>query len=100
MKKFVFLFIGFTQPTLEIMQSWMQWLKSVEDKVADMGYGLDQGKEITKNGATELPMDLDAITAYMIFNAENIGEAEKIAQSCPMITSVKIFEVRTHKSIS
>ena len=39
-KKFVFLFIGFTQPTPEIMQAWMQWIKSVEDKIADMGNGL------------------------------------------------------------
>ena len=98
MKKFLFLFIGFTQPTPEIMQSWMEWLKSVEDKVADRGNGLGQGKEITKNGTTELPMDLDAITAYMVFNAENINEAEKIAQSCPMITSVKVYEVMSHGS--
>jgi hypothetical protein len=96
MKKFVFLFKGFTQPTPEIMQSWMQWIESVEDKVADMGNGLGQGIEITKNGTTELPMDLDAITAYMVFNADNINEAEKIAQSCPMITSVKVYEVRSH----
>ena len=96
MKQFVFLFIGFTQPTPEIMQSWMQWLKSVEDKVADMGNGLGQGKEITKKSTTELPMGLDAITAYMVFNAENIDEAEKIAQSCPMITSVKVYEIRSH----
>ncbi|KKM70494.1 hypothetical protein LCGC14_1440140 [marine sediment metagenome] len=60
-----------------------------------MGYGLSQGKEITKNGTIELQMDLDAITAYMVFNANNIIEAEKIAQSCPMITSVKIYEVRS-----
>ena len=91
--KFYFLFIGFTQPTPEIMQSWMQWFKSVEDKAADMGNMLGQGREITKNGAKELPMDLDSVTGYMIFNAENIDEAEKIAKSCPMITSVKIYEV-------
>jgi len=93
MKKFVFLFIGFTRPTPEIMQSWMQWFKSVENKAADMGNMLGHGKEITKHGTIELPMDLDAITGYMVFNAENIDEAEKIAMSCPMITSVKIFEV-------
>jgi hypothetical protein len=91
--KFYFLFIGFTPPTPEIMQSWMQWFKSVEDKAADMGNMLGQGREITKNGTKELPMDLDSITGYMIFNAENIDEAEKIAKSCPMITSVKIYEV-------
>ena len=91
--KFYFLFIGFIPPTPEIMQSWMQWFKSVEDKAADMGNMLGQGREITKNGTKELPMDLDSITGYMIFNAENIDEAEKIAKSCPMITSVKIYEV-------
>ncbi len=96
MKKFVFLFIRYTQPTPEIMQSWMQWIKSVEDKVVDMGNGLGQGKEITKNGTIDLPMDLNAITAYMVFNADNINEAEKIAQSCPMITSVKVYEVRSN----
>ena len=91
--KFYFLFIGFIPPTPEIMQSWMQWFKSVEDKAADMGNMLGQGREITKNGTKELPMDLDSVTGYMIFNAENIDEAEKIAKSCPMITSVKIYEV-------
>jgi hypothetical protein len=95
MKKFVFLFIGFIQPTPEIMRSWTQWIKSVEEKVADIGNGLSQGKEITKNGIMELPMDLDTITAYMVFNAENFDEAEKIAQSCPMITSVKVYELRS-----
>ena len=96
MKKFVFLFIGFTPPTPEIMQSWMQWFKSVEDKTADMGNMLGQGKEITKSGTKDLPKDLNAITAYMVFNADNINEAEKIAQSCPMITRVKIYEVMSH----
>ena len=78
------------------MQSWMQWFKSVENKASDMGNMLGQGKEITKNGTTELPVDLNAITGYMVFNAENINEAEKIAQSCPMITSVKVYEVMSH----
>lgn len=41
-------------------------------------------------------IDLDAITAYMVFNADNMNEAEKIAQSCPMITGVKVYEVRSH----
>jgi hypothetical protein len=91
--KFFFLFIGFTTPTPEIMQSWMQWFRSVENKAADMGNMLGKGREITKNGTKELPMDLDAVTGYMIFNAENIDEAEKIAKSCPMITSVKIYEL-------
>ena len=91
MKKFVLLTIGFTQPTPEIMESWMQWFKSIEDKIADQ-VGLRDGKEVTKKSITELPMDKDAITGYLVINAENIDEAIKIAQSCPSITSTKVYE--------
>jgi hypothetical protein len=99
MKKFVLITIGFTQPTQEIMESWMQWFKSIEDKIIDQ-IGLRNGKEVTKNGITELPMDKDAITGYIVINAENIEEAIKIAQSCPMITSTKVYEVMTQESNS
>lgn len=95
MKKFVLMMIGFTQPTPEIMESWMQWFKSIEDKIEDQ-VGFGNGKEVTKNDITELPMDLNAITGYLVINVENIDEAEKIAQSCPMISSVKLYEVRPH----
>ena len=95
MKKFVLITIGFTQPTPEIMESWMQWFKSIEDKIADQ-IGLSNGKEVTKNGIRELPMDKDAITGYLVINVENIDEAMRIAQSCPMITSTKVYEVRSH----
>ncbi|RKY91362.1 MAG: hypothetical protein DRQ01_07825 [Ignavibacteriae bacterium] len=95
MKKFVLMMIGFTQPTPEIMESWMQWFKSIEDKIEDQ-VGFDNGKEVTKNDITELPMDLNAITGYIVINVENTDEAEKIARSCPMISSVKLYEVRPH----
>ena len=95
MKKFVLMMIGFTQPTPEIMESWMQWFKSIEDKIEDQ-VGFGNGKEVTKNDITELPMDLDAITGYLVINVENTDEAEKIARSCPMISSVKLYEVRPH----
>ena len=97
MKKFVLMTIGFTQPTPEIMESWMQWFKSIEDKIEDQ-VGLGNGKEVTKSGITELPMDKDAITGYVVIHAENIDEAIKTAQSCPMITSTKVYEVRSHES--
>ena len=92
MKRFVLLTIGFTQPTPDIMESWMQWFKSIEDKIIDQ-IGLGNGKEVTENSIKELPMDKDALTGYLVINAENIDEAIKIAQSCPMITSTKVYEV-------
>jgi len=94
MKKFVSLMIGFTQPTPEIMKSWRPWFKSIEYRIVDQ-IGLNNGK-VTKNGIAELPMDRDAITGYLVINAENINKAIKIAQSCPMITSTKVYEVMSH----
>jgi transcription antitermination factor NusG len=93
MNKFVLLTIGFTQPTPEIMESWMQWFKSIEDRIEDQ-IGLSNGKEVTKKSVKELPMDKDAITGYLVISAENMDEAITIARNCPMITSTKVYEVR------
>ena len=95
MKKFVLLTIGFIQLTPEIMDSWMRWFKSIEDKITDQ-VGLGDGKEVTKKSIRDLPMDEDAITGYLVINAENLDEATRIAQNCPMVTSTKVYEVRSH----
>lgn len=95
MKKFVLLTVGFTQPTPEIMEAWMAWFKSIGDKIADQ-VGLVNGKEVTEGGITDLPMDQDAITGYLVIHAEDMDEALKIAQGCPMITSTKVYEVMSH----
>jgi len=95
MKRFVLLTIGFTPPTPEIMEEWMQWFKSIDDRIVDQ-VGLRNGIEVSKSGITELSMDKDAITGYVVINAENIDEATKIAQICPMETSTKVYEVVTH----
>jgi len=97
MKKFVLLTIGFTQPTTEIMKSWNHWFESIKNRIVDQN-GLVNGKEVTKNGITNLKMDNDAITGYLVINAKNIEEALTIAQSCPMITSTKVYEVMSHES--
>jgi hypothetical protein len=93
MKQFVLLTIGFTEPTPEVMEAWMKWFKSIEDKIVDQ-VGLWNGREVTENGVKELSMDKDAITGYLIINAENMDEALEIAQSGPMITSTKVYEIR------
>ena len=95
MKKFVLLTVGYSQPTPKIMESWTKWFKSIEDKIVDQ-IGLRNGKEVTKKDITELPMNKDAITGYLVINVENLDEAIKIAQSCPMITSTKVYEVMSH----
>jgi hypothetical protein len=43
-----------------------------------------------------------AATGYTIINADNIDNAEKIAQGCPIITSVRVYEVMSiigHRSL-
>ena len=94
MKKFVLMTIGFTPPTPAIMESWMQWFKSIEDKIADQ-IGLGNGKEVTKHNVTDLAMDHDTITGIVVISANDIDEALTIAKSSPMITSTKVYEVMT-----
>jgi hypothetical protein len=93
MKQFVLLTLGFTEPTPEVMGPWMKWFKSIEDKIVDQ-VGLWNGKQVTENGITELSMDKDAITGYLVINAEDMDEALEIAQSGPMVTSTKVYEIR------
>jgi hypothetical protein len=92
MKKFVFLSYGYETPTQEIMNAWSNWFASIGDKLVDSGSPFVAGREITHTGTKELSLDKEALTGYLIFNADNIDEAEKIAKDCPIITSVRVYE--------
>ena len=92
MKKFVFLHYGYETPTQEIMDAWSNWFASLGDKIVDIGSPFGPGREITHAGTKELPHDMGAITGYTIINAESIDDAVKIAQDCPIITSVRVYE--------
>lgn len=94
MKKFIFLSYGFKSPTPEIMAAWGKWFGSVKDNIVEMGH-LSGGRELSKAGAKDLPMDLDAITGFMIVRAANRDEAEKIAASNPYISSIRLYELMT-----
>ena len=94
MKKFVLLSVGFVTPTPEIMEAWGKWFQSIEDKTVDSG-GFGSAIEITRDGSKELPLGLESITGYLIINAENMDEAEKLAKTCPIITGTRVYEVRS-----
>ncbi len=94
MKNFIFLQYGFEQPTPEIMEAWGKWFASIGDKMVESGGPSRPGREIAHEGTKELPMGLDSFTGYSIIRAENMDEAEKIAQACPIITSVRVYEIR------
>jgi len=93
MKKFIFLHYGFENPTPEIMEAWGKWFQSIADKQIGQG-GFSDGREITKEGSKDLPWSKESITGYNIIEAESLDEAEKIAQDCPFINSIRIYELR------
>jgi hypothetical protein len=94
MKKFMLLSVGFEMPTPEIMEAWGKWFESIGGNM-EGGSPLGAGREITRDGTTELSMGLDSITGYTIIHAESLDEAEKIAQACPIVTSMKVYELRS-----
>ena len=95
MKKFVLLSFGFEKPTPEIMGAWSKWFESISDKIVDNGGHFSNGREISRDGTKDLPLGMDSITGYTVINAENMDEAEKIAQENPFIASIRIYEIMT-----
>lgn len=93
MKRFMFLHFGFEKPTPEIMNAWKTWFESISDIQVDQG-GFSGGREISKNGTRELPWDTESITGYNIIEAESLDAAEKLGQSNPFISSIRIYEMR------
>ena len=48
---------------------------------------------ISKAGTKDLPLGLESIAGFTIVSAESIDDAEKIAQSNPYISSIRVYEV-------
>ena len=92
MKKFVFLTYGFEKPTPQIMEAWGKWFESIQDNIVDKGH-LSGGREISKAGTKDLPLGLESITGFMIMNADSLDDAEKMAQSNPYISSIRVYEM-------
>ena len=92
MKKFLMLTIGFEKPTPEIMEAWGKWFESIKDNIVDKSH-LSGGREISSEGTKDLPLGLDSITGFMIVTAESLDEAEKMSQSNPYITSIRVYEM-------
>lgn len=93
MKRFMFLHVGFEKPTPEIMEQWKTWFESIAEQQLEQG-GFTSGREISKNGSRDLPWDMECLTGYNIVEAESMEAAEKLAQSNPFISSIRIYELR------
>ncbi|MBM3898118.1 MAG: hypothetical protein FJ358_06320 [Thaumarchaeota archaeon] len=70
----------------------MRWFKSIKDHIVDSGNPFGPGMEITSGGVKQLPHNKKAITGYTIIDAESMDEALKIAEGCPIITSMRVYE--------
>lgn len=92
MKKFMLLHMGFEKPTDEIMARWRKWFDETAHKTIDAG-GFRNGREISRDGTSKLPMDREAITGYTIIDAESLEEAEKIAKRNPYIAGIRVYEI-------
>ena len=92
MKKFVILCQGYQEPSKEIMDAWMKWFGSIGDKMVDSGNPFGPGREVTKTGTKDMSLDKEAISGYLIINAESMDEAEKIVRNAPIITSMRVYE--------
>lgn len=92
MKKFMLLYVGMWEQTPEVMNGWGKWFDVLGNRVVDSGNPFGPGKEVSKAGSKDLPQDADAIVGYTIVKADSMEEVEKLLESCPIITSVKVFE--------
>ena len=93
MKKFMMLHFGFQKPTPEIMGAWGRWFESNKENIVDMGGHFSGGREISSEGTKDLPLGLDSITGFTIVSAESLDDAEKMAQSNPYISSIRVYEM-------
>ncbi len=74
------------------MDAWGKWFESIKDKMVDAGNPFVSGRKISDTGTKDLPLGTESITGYSITNAESLDDAEKIAQSCPYIASIRVYE--------
>jgi hypothetical protein len=92
-KKFVLLHYGFEKPTPEIMAAWGRWFGAMKENLIDMGGHFSRGREISKAGTKDLPLGSESITGFTIVSAGSLDDAEKMAQSNPFISSIRVYEV-------
>ena len=92
MKKFVYLYQGYQEPSEAVMEAWMSWFGEIGDSIVDGGNPFGQTREVTQTGSRDLESGPDSVTGYTIVNADSIDDAEKLLANCPINTSVRIYE--------
>ncbi|HYD88611.1 MAG TPA: hypothetical protein VEA80_14145 [Vitreimonas sp.] len=95
MKRYMLLHYGFEKPTPETMAAWTRWFEAVRAHTVEHG-GFRGGRELSNEGAKELPFGAASITGYSILRAESIEEAQRLAEGNPFIAGIRIYEITAH----
>ena len=77
----------------EIMGAWGKWFESIKENVVDIGGNFSGGRRSSSEGIKALPLGLDSITGFTIVSAESLDDAERMAQSCPYVSSIRVYEM-------
>ena len=86
---------GFEKPTPEVMAAWGKWFESVADRSVEHGGFHGGAREVSRQGARDLPMGPESITGYSIIQVEDLDDAERIARENPFIAAIRVYEITT-----
>lgn len=75
------------------MRAWSEWFTLVRPHVVDMGGHFQRGRQLSEEGARDLPRDLESITGYTIIQASSFVDAEALAEKNPFVSSIRIYEI-------
>lgn len=93
MKKFVFLYYGaWDFGDAGMRKAWGEWFASIGSHVIDSGSPFAPGLEIRRSGCRQLPQDAEALVGYTIVKAESLEDAQRLAESCPIVSSIRVYE--------
>lgn len=92
MKRFVLVQYGFETPTPEVMKAWTAWFDSIGDRMVT-SLGFSAGARVDRDGTHDLAPRAGDATGLSIIQAEDLAVATAVAQSCPFIDSVHVYEV-------
>jgi hypothetical protein len=75
-----------------VRDAWTVWLAEICESIIDSGNPFGEGREVTNDGARDLPLEPGSTTGYTIVEAESMDGAEKLLANCPIMTSVRVYE--------
>jgi hypothetical protein len=74
--------------TPETLAAWEAWFEQLEGALVDPGNSVLSDRGVAGDAGTALPLG-----GYSIINAENIEDAARLAQGCPIVADGGAVEV-------